>query len=593
MHQVGYIGIENFRACRNVSFAVEGYTPLVGENNSGKSSILEAIQWILQPKALSTEDFSNEGSPIIISARIDGITAEVLNRIPAPAHRTAISPYCKNGSLWIRATALRAGAKSLEKEVWDVSKCVDGDLPAHWRSYPTGFPEAVSSLLPEPIFIEAMQDVREDLGKAKAGTTIKDLLDEIMIPILEAHDDLSEALESIEGILTTGGANRSVHLQNFDKGATEALAQFFPGLGLDLDLQVVQLKEFFKSGDLHVTDKVTGDRRRLDQIGTGAQRAVQMALIRYLADTRDSEIERPSRRLLLIDEPELYLHPQGIRRLRSALAQLATSGFQVVFSTHSPLMLSRENAADTIIVRNSKSTGVVTQKPLREAVEQALGNAQSQSRTLFELGNLAEIYFSETVVLCEGKTDKRLLPLAYETLFEHPPEIDHIAFISLGSCADIPKAIPVLEAMGIKVRAIADLDFGYTHARSGGLLPKDEDDLITIKKVLAGLQRTHKFALNDNGLPQKVKNGGWAPADVWALVAQEIDGARTARITHDALKSKNVWIWTLGCIEEITGCSDKGEDAIIEQEQKLQAMSQADLDSEMPAFRNCFDWIKS
>ncbi len=142
------------------------------------------------------------------------------------------------------------------------------------------------------------------------------------------------------------------------------MTRFFPGLALDLDLQVVQVKEFFKAGDLHVTDRMTGGRRRFDQIGTGAQRSIQMTLICYLAEARSSTPKEASRRLLLIDEPELYLHPQGVRRLRQALSELANAGFQIVFSTHSPLMLSRENAANTVIVCKTFEDGVMTRKEL-------------------------------------------------------------------------------------------------------------------------------------------------------------------------------------------------------------------------------------
>ncbi|MDZ7854089.1 MAG: hypothetical protein U5L98_15980 [Halomonas sp.] len=59
--------------------------------------------------------------------------------------------------------------------------------PVHWRDYPTGLPQAVSALLPEPLLVQAMHDIGEDLGKAKAGTTIKSLLDEIMGPLLQAR----------------------------------------------------------------------------------------------------------------------------------------------------------------------------------------------------------------------------------------------------------------------------------------------------------------------------------------------------------------------------------------------------------------------
>lgn len=593
MHSLSHLVIRNFRACREVSLPLEGYTPLIGQNNAGKSTILQAIGWVLKPTALTPADFLDAEKSVEVAARIDGISDALLARIPEQKHRTAIEPYCRNGCLWIRVVASGTGAKAIEKEVWDIEQCPDGDFPARWRKYPTGLPQAVSSLLPEPLVVQAMHDVGEDLGKAKAGTTIKGLLDEIMGPLLEAHAELNTALETIRHVLTADGDNRSDHLQQFDADATETLAHFFPGLALDLDLQVVDVKEFFKAGDLHVTDESTGDRRRFDQMGTGAQRAIQMALIRYLAETRRGEGGSPSRRLLLIDEPELYLHPQGVRHLRQALANLASAGFQVVFSTHSPLMLNRDNAADTVIVGKAVEDGVTTRKPLREAVEEAIEGAQSQSRALFELGNLAEIYFADRVVLCEGKTDRRLLPLAYEQLYQQSPELDHIAFVTLGSCSDIPKALPVLAAMEIPACAVVDLDFGYTHARSGGMLSKDGEDLTTVKSILQRLQADHGIALHDNGLPKNDKQTGRLATDSWALLAADEAGQAVAQQTHQALKALGVWAWPQGCIEQVTGADDKGEDAIIEQEQRLQAMSAAEIEQQMPAFKACFDWIRS
>lgn len=593
MHRLSHLVIKNFRACREVSLPLEGYTPLVGPNNTGKSTIIQAIEWVLKPKALPATDLFDPQSPLEVAACIDGVSDEILGRIPEQKHRTAIEPYCRDGRLWIRVTSTGTGKKAIKQEVWDISKSSGNDLPEHWRDYPTGLPQAVSALLPEPLVVQAMHDLGEDLGKAKAGTTIKGLLDEIMGPLLAAHTELNAALKTIHNVLTADGDNRSEHLKQFDDDATSALAQFFPGLALELDLQPVDVKEFFKAGDLHVTDNATGDRRRFDQMGTGAQRAIQMALIRHLAENRKGEEARPSRRLLLIDEPELYLHPHAVRRLREALASLAGTGFQVIFSTHSPLMLSRDNAADTVIVGKTLEAGVITQKPLRHAVEDALQNAESQSRTLFELSNLADIYFADRVVLCEGKTDRRLLPLAYERLYQKPPDLDHVAFVSLGSCADIPKALPVLAAMGIAACAVVDIDFAYTHARKGGLLPRDGDDLAQAKAILQRLESEHGFTLHTNGLPQNDKNSGWLAADVWAKFAADAEGKAVAKQTQGALQAHNVWAWQEGCIEQVTGSDDKGEEAIIEQEQRLRAMNAAEIEQQMPAFKACFDWIRS
>jgi predicted ATP-dependent endonuclease of OLD family len=318
-----------------------------------------------------------------------------------------------------------------------------------------------------------------------------------------------------------------------------------------------------------------------------------MALIRHLARTRKADTDSPTKRLLLIDEPELYLHPQGIRRIRQALYTLSTAGFQVVFATHSPLMLSRDNTADTVIIRKDKDKGCMTQLPLRHAVQTALNDAPSQTRTLFELGNLADIYFSDLIVLCEGKTERRLLPLAYERLYGQPIELDHTTVVSIGSCSDIPKALSVLNAMNINACAIADLDFAFVEARKGGtpILPKDDADITQAKAILARIQPIHGFTLGNNGFPQN--QGIWKAADIWALVAEETDGKALAESVHNLLKAQNIWVWPHGCIEHITGATDKGEDAIIGQEEAIQAMTPEQIEMQMPLFKACFEWIRS
>lgn len=593
MHKIGFIDIVGLRACRHVSMPVESFTPLVGQNNAGKSTILFALAWVLKPSALEKSDFLKTGEPVVVSARIDGISNEILKLIPDAKHQAAIAPFCASGSMWIRVVAKAPGAKGFSCEVFDIESYQGNAIPLEWREYPTGLPQAVAALLPEALRIDAMEDLGEDLGKAKAGSTMKSLLDLIMTPIVEAHAELASAMQTVQSILRADGKSRSGHLKTFDAEATNALQSFFPGLSLELDLQTIEVKEFFKAGNLNVTDMVTGDCRIFDQLGTGAQRAIQMALIRHLADLRIGQKPVAARRLLLIDEPELYLHPQGVRRLRQALAELSKLGFQVIYATHSPLMLSRENAADAVIVRKDKAEGTVARLPLRHAVADALEEAQAQSRTLFELGNLAEIYFSDLVVLCEGKTEKRLLPLIYERLRGRHPELDQIAFVAVGACSDIPKALPVLAAMGIQACGIADLDFAFTEARKGqkSMLPKDDATLVRSKAVLKRLQPQHGFPLGDNGLPTKDKKSGWAAADTWAIFAIDPEGAEISAGLHDTLRAQGLWIWTAGCLENVTGYAEKGEEAILAQELAIESMDAKAIEADMPEIGRCFDWL--
>ena len=173
MHKIGYIDIVGLRACRHVAMPVEAFTPLVGQNNVGKSTILFALAWVLKPSALEASDFAKAGEPVIVTARIDGITEEILKLIPEAKHQAAIAPFCKTGSMWIRVVCTAPGARGINCEVFDVEKYSGEGLPQAWRAYPTGLPQAVSALLPDALQIDAMEDLGEDLGKAKAGSTLK------------------------------------------------------------------------------------------------------------------------------------------------------------------------------------------------------------------------------------------------------------------------------------------------------------------------------------------------------------------------------------------------------------------------------------
>lgn len=594
MHRISYIEIKNFRACQSVSLPLDDFTPLVGQNNVGKSTILESLRWLLKPDARSASDFADAKEPIVVTAKIEGISAAILGLIPEPKHRTAIEPYCPNGVLWIRVSADSTTVKSLKSEVWNPAVVEVDGKPMEWRSYPTGLPQAVSAILPEPLSIQAMKDVQKDFTSVAAGTSIKRLIEEIAEPVTKANAaEIDAALKTINGLLTGEGGTRSKALKDFDDEATKVLEDFFPGLTLQLELPETKVKEFFKSGSLKVGETGRPGVMEFAQLGSGAQRAIEMALIRYLARATVDAEANCARKLLLIDEPELYLHPQGVRRVRQALAILATKGFQVVFSTHSPMMLDRANAAHTVIVRKEPAAGTVTRKPLQQAVKDALAEAKSQSRVLFELGNVADIYFAERVVICEGKTDRRIFPLAYERFYGRSPELDNIAFVSLGDgCGNILKGLLILRAMQIPCCAIADLDFSFTQAVKGNipLVAKDGAEILRAKAILKRIQPAHGFLL-EGGLPRKGNN--FLAADIWALLAADTEGKTLASEVHEQLKGYSIWIWKSGCIEHVIGTADKGEDAIIEREEALRTKSSAEVAAEFPEIVECFKWVKS
>ena len=369
MHGLSEIKIENYKSCHEIDLVLSDFTPLVGYNNGGKSNILESIKWLLKSSVLSNGDFYDPAQPVVISGKIVGITEEILENL-IPKHRNRIEPYLIDGCLHIRRNQPNPGgtAKNISLEIRNPA-IEDEQADNAWDINPTGIDSAIKAIFPEPIEIGAMENATEDVGKSKAGTTIGKLISEIMAPIEQQHGAaINEALEGIRNRFEAEGAGRAQELNDFDQQANEKLQDLFPGLRIRLHVPAPEIKELFKNGTIKIIEDGVDICRDVQALGHGAQRSIQMALVRYLADIKSQDNQNPTRTLLLIDEPELYLHPQAIEHVRLALKALSGGGYQVIFTTHSPLMISTNEIGTTLIVRKNEYNQSYSKKRLTDAI---------------------------------------------------------------------------------------------------------------------------------------------------------------------------------------------------------------------------------
>jgi len=147
--------------------------------------------------------------------------------------------------------------------------------------------------------------------------------------------------------------------------------------------------------------------------------------------------------------------------------------------------------------------------------------------------------------------------------------------------------------MGITCGVIADLDFAFTHARSGAesWLSKDGEDMAKVKNVLARVGAEHGVPLGGNGLP--VNASGFRAADTWALFARDAEGLKLAEAVHHQLLTRTTWVWPIGCIEDVFGIQEKGEEAILEQEDFLRSADGASTEARAPLLKACLEWLRA
>lgn len=547
------LSIENYKSIKSETFRLSDYTALVGYNNAGKSNILDACYWLLRRSTLQKPDFNDPSQAVSVMGVVDGITTEVLDTIHS-SHRKSIEPYIVDQQLWIQRRQPNPGGstRNIELNV----KRVNEDGSEEWVSNPGGIDAAIQKLFPEPIHIKAMENAEEDVGKFKTTTTIGKLIKEIIKPIEEKYSgEVAEAMDKVGAIFGADGEARAEELAAFDRAANEKLGALFPDVNIKLDIPTPKVDDFFKSGTIKVYERAGDEGKDIRSMGTGAQRSIQMALIRQLAEAKQGEGDGPTRTLLLIDEPELYLHPQAIEQVRAALKALSQEGYQVLFSTHSPIMVTNKDVHSAILIRKCEAKGTYCRKRIEEAVKKVVKEAASQMEIVFELSNSSKILFSENVILAEGKTERILIPKLFEAIIGESFGFYKSAFIPLNGVGNTFKTMQVLKAMDMPVKALVDLDFAFVHATKKNLLEPEDEDIATCLEIFKSLESSGQIKLK-NGLPTKYNNT--KAAHGYALMAQSSDATGPIQRLHDKLKAQNIWIWKQGTIETPFGLDGKG-----------------------------------
>ncbi|MEQ4676788.1 AAA family ATPase [Providencia vermicola] len=549
--------INNFLSCKKTEVLLSPFTPLVGYNNAGKSNILNAIKWLLEKRVINIDEtFLKNESEIYVSAEISGIDENTLSLL-TDVNIKKIKPYIKNGKIKIRRYQGKVnGAKAADVKF---EVCDDnGD----WKSNPGGIEESIKNIFPEIIHIKAMSDSVEDSTKYKTNTTIGKLLLQIVSEINEEHTQkFNEAIGIISDQLSFDGGARFKRLDDTDTGINEIITNYFPDIKVKLHFETPSLEDIFKSGTLKIFE-YDNDMRDMSMFGHGTQRTIQMALIQYLAKLKSNigNKKKPNI-LLLIDEPELYLHPTAIELLREALILLSENNYQVIITTHSGMMITSEIAKDSVLVRKGADYSTYVRKTIKEAMNEKSNDPDQKHHmeTLFTLTNASKILFSECVILVEGKTEMRVLEPLFKKVKGYTLASKKICLLSIEGKTAIAKVKSILKALDIPNKTITDLDY-ITLAMKQGFIEDNDDDIDEVKKSFKILESENSdIKLDDAGFPKKNKAKGISASSVYSLLGNDERFEPIINRIKVKLKNSDIYIWSCGDIESAFGFDDKDE----------------------------------
>lgn len=363
-----------------------GLTVLVGPNNGGKSSVLEALSAIFSQNSVSfTEGKRNKlaGDRVSISITFSSGETHELRTIE------------RGGSTTVRQ------ADSRPPNICYV-------LPSR-RSF-------------SPYFGQGEQGRESYTGSIGLPQTRSQSL-----------DDFSSRLHYVIG--------SEDNLAKFD-GVLRRVANNVPAWTIDQDEQGSYYLKFDNSGQSHTSD------------GLGEGLVSLIFLIDALYDSQPGDV-------IVIDEPELSLHPIYQRKLASLLAEYAEDR-QIVYATHSTYFVNFEHILNGAGVgRVHKVSGCCKISQLKRETAQQLSGMLTNRNNPHILGlNAREVFFQEDgVVVLEGQEDVVYYPQILEQLPDQFDLSDRFYGWGAGGAGNVVKIVALLRDLGFsRIAAILDHD---------------------------------------------------------------------------------------------------------------------------------------
>jgi putative ATP-dependent endonuclease of the OLD family len=214
----------------------------------------------------------------------------------------------------------------------------------------------------------------------------------------------------------------------------------------------------------------------LETMGEGWQSLVRIAALDALSQY---PTEVSSHVVLLLEEPESFLHSHLCRKLRKVLDRLATSGWTVIFTTHSSNLVSF--AGEQTIVRLTRNGQLVN---ARQLDTRAVADGPKFQERMDERGT-HEMLFAQRAILCEGIDDV----FAVRTYLENRKKIDldagSVSVIRTGDVGQLPNFATVASSLGIPWCAVSDQDLDAT----GRIKPNTQSVRDTLAKIQGSMNK--------------------------------------------------------------------------------------------------------
>jgi len=445
--------IKNFRTIGSepVTIDLGDIVVLVGANNTGKSTILRAYEVAMNTGSkegqLTIEDFPN------------GV---VTDKLPEVEVHTIISED-KPGKQWIHDIG---NGEMLIREKWtwseqnrDPKRQGFNVQNNEWSdSVPWGAPNVANAYRPKPHRIDAFSSPEEQANSI--SKIIKDLLNEKIESIKSNGSEYEQLIEQITAFQSNVAEATENEIKKIERSISEYLTKIFHNYVVKIDMRdsesVEKTYSPFKENPILKMGQIDGYFSNISTHGSGVRRTLLWTALKYISENSSNTENRPH--VLLIDEPEICLHPSAIRDARKVLYDLPkTKNWQVMTTTHSSVFIDLSYDNTTIVRVDRSEKNAVKCTTLYRPTSVSLSDDDKENLKLLNICDpyVHEFFFGGRVVIVEGDTEYTVFSWLKN---EYPETYTDVHIIRARGKAIIPSIIKILNQFTCNYAVLHDTD---------------------------------------------------------------------------------------------------------------------------------------
>lgn len=405
--------IKNFRSIGNkpVEIELDNIVVLVGANNAGKSSILKAYEIVMsegsKESQLTIEDFPNHR---ITEDKYPEIELQTIVYDNSPGDKWLIET--EDGENLVREKWIWKSTGKPVRYGFDITKN-DWANENDKQKVPWGAPNIANSRRPKPHIVEAFASPEEQT-KQVIGILVS-ILNERVKTIKEDTDEEStfnKLISTVKVLQTSIVEECQEQINKIQTELSSYVGKVFPNYEVKFDAKPEENLEntinFFKANPQLLIGPTNGFKSPIERQGSGARRTLLWTALRIVAENKKTEKDKNRPHVLLLDEPEICLHPSAVRESCDLLYSLPQNdNWQVMVTTHSPqfIDISRDNTTIVRVSRDDKGdvSGTTIFRPERAN----LTDDDKQNLKLLNIYDpyVGEFFFGGKIIIVEGDTE--------------------------------------------------------------------------------------------------------------------------------------------------------------------------------------------